>query len=546
MIAPPLTYLVCALPRSGGQLLARGLRDTGVVAAPEPWFWAGWRGHDACTRQQLRQGPETVAAAGTLTAIRAAGSAADSDLGFGAEVRWPELVQLLAALRLRPDGPGAAAGDEELLAAYLPGLRFVHLTREDKAAQAVAWWHGRHGRDRCRRTPALNGTSRRFTLDPAAVEQLERRLRADEWRWLSFFTRAGIDPLVVTYESLQHEPAAAVRRVLEFLDVPGAATADLPPAVEVVPDPGLVRAEREYQAWRRGRTRVDAHRVTAPVSVILTGVPGDLGPTVEAVRAATPGDVEIVVVDDRPRRPGAVIDCSGLAGARLVVPPEGHRPSPAAARNLGASRAAGDTLVFLDGRHSPEAGWLAPLRAALAGPSVAVAGPRAMPGTVVGPDDDVVGEVRRVVECPGGGAPVPVVDGGCMAVRRRDFEAVGGFDVGMATAALLDLELCLHLWRRGRRCVVLDDAPGRVPAATPDIDAGGGGVLHDVLRLATVHLGPDDLVPTFEGASRWSGFADVYRQLVVGDVFDRRRRVTGAVAPGEPWACERLPAEALP
>jgi glycosyltransferase involved in cell wall biosynthesis len=279
---------------------------------------------------------------------------------------------------------------------------------------------------------------------------------------------------------------------------------------------------------------------------VVTGHQGDLAPTVASVRAATPGDVEIVVVDDRPRRPGAVIDCSGLAGARLVLPPEGEPLSPGAARNLGAGRAAGDTLVFLDARRLPEPGWLSPLRAALAGPSVAVAGPRAAPGTVIGPDDGVVHEVRQVVECPGGGAPVPVVDGGCMAVRRRDFDAVGGFDAGMATGALLDVELCLHLWRRGRRCVVLDDAPVTGPASAPDVDAAGDGMLHDVLRLATVHLGPDDLVPTFEGASRWPAFAEVYRQLVVGDVFDRRRRVTGAVAPGEPWACERLPAEALP
>jgi LPS sulfotransferase NodH len=543
MTAAPVAYLVCALPRSGGEVLARGLRATGALAAPEPWFWAGWRGHDACTRQQLRQGPDTVAAAGTLAAIRAAAAAVDPDRGFAAEVRWGELTQVLAALRLAA-GP-ADAGDEALLAGFLPGVRFVHLTRDDKAAQAVAWWHGRHGRDRCRRGPhALDGSARRFALDPAAVEQLERRLRADEWRWLSFFTRAGIEPLVVSYESLRHEPAVAVRRVLDFLEVPGAAAADLPAGTEPVTDPTLVRAEREYQAWRRGRSRIDAHRATAPVSVVLTGHRGDLAPTVAAVRAATPGDVEIVVVDDRPRRPEVVIDCSGLGGARLVVPPNGEPPTPGAARNLGAGRAAGDTLVFLDAGRSPEPGWLAPLRAALAGPSVAVAGPAAPPGAGAGSDGDVVDEVRRAVARPGGGAPVPVIDGGCMAVRRRDFESVGGFDAGMTTAALLDVELCLHLWRRGRRCVVVDAAPADGSSTGPG--TGAGDALHDVLRLATVHLGPDELVPTFEGAARSPAFAEVYRHLVVGDVFDRRRRVTGALAPGEPWSCERLPAEALP
>jgi hypothetical protein len=94
--------------------------------------------------------------------------------------------------------------------------------------------------------------------------------------------------------------------------------------------------------------------------------------------------------------------------------------------------------------------------------------------------------------------------------------------------------------------VVLDDAPAQGVAGAPEDDAVDGDALHDVLRLATVHLGPDELVPTFEGAARSAAFAGVYRQLVVGDVFDRRRRVTGALAPGEPWACERLPAEALP
>src|SRR6185503_16236179 len=146
-----------------GRTLATSLRATGAVVAPDPRFWCGWRGHDPCTRQQLRRDPGSPATARAYDRIRAAGT--DAAGCFGADVRWPELDRLLGALR--SGAPGGAGAEHELLGAFLPGLRYVHLTREDKVAQAVAWWRARHARDCTGRPGAIGaGDAAGDEIDP--------------------------------------------------------------------------------------------------------------------------------------------------------------------------------------------------------------------------------------------------------------------------------------------------------------------------------------------------------------------------------------------
>jgi LPS sulfotransferase NodH/GT2 family glycosyltransferase len=570
---PPRSYLVCALPQSGGRVLASSLRATGLVVPPDPRFWCGWRGHDLRTRQLLRRHPATAAAAGTYERVRAGGTGPSG--AFGAAVRWPELDRLLDALRAaaepvatgRPQGgaapgggrpPCAGATEHDLLRGFLPGLRYVHLTREDKAAQAVAWWRARHARDRTGRpggAPAPAGPGGPENIDPAAIDRLERRLRADEWRWVSFFARAGVTPLVVSYEALTGDHGATVRRVLDFLEVPAAAGVAVPAPAGEGAD-GVDRARLDYVRWRRRRAVDGSFDAEAPVSVVITGHrPGDdPGAAAAAVRASVPADVEIVVVDDRsaPEGPGGAEGTearpagggrgtdgratAAVPGAVVVEPPT--PTSPAAARNFGAGRAGGDILVFLDARACPRPGWLGPLREALAQPSVAVAGPAVVDGAGHAPAGfgltwrDPLLRTRRLEQRPGAPVPVPFVPSCCMAFRRRDFEAVGGFDIGMVASGSEDAEICLHLWRRGRWCLVVptsEVAHDRSTAAGPgDGSHPADAALYNALRLATMHFGPDTLLRTFDRATGSETFPEVYARLINSDVFERRRRVAAA------------------
>jgi glycosyltransferase involved in cell wall biosynthesis len=87
-------------------------------------------------------------------------------------------------------------------------------------------------------------------------------------------------------------------------------------------------------------------------------------------------DVEVLVVDDGSRDPAAVaatVDArTGPVPVRLV---RGEGRGPAAARNLGAARAAGALLCFTDDDCRPEPGWLAALTRRAAAGATVVAGP---------------------------------------------------------------------------------------------------------------------------------------------------------------------------
>jgi GT2 family glycosyltransferase len=138
----------------------------------------------------------------------------------------------------------------------------------------------------------------------------------------------------------------------------------------------------------------------------------------------------------------------GRAAERLRVvtldPPLGW----AAAANAGIEAAAGEVVVLFDPGVELNGDAIAPLLAALEDPSVVVAGPfglRALRGMKefgesVGPDVDAI-------------------EGYCMAFRRDDALAAGGFDPRFRFYRMADVELSFRLRDRGGRAVVVPDLP---------------------------------------------------------------------------------------
>jgi O-antigen biosynthesis protein len=148
--------------------------------------------------------------------------------------------------------------------------------------------------------------------------------------------------------------------------------------------------------------------------------------------------------------------------------------------NQGAAKARGQYLVFLKSDTVVHPGWLEPLVAVLdADPAVGAVGPRfvypdgrlrgagtliARDGTVLQYGDGAAAHALqfrfpRTVDC---------CSGACLAVRRRAFEAVGGFDPAWAAAYYEDIDLCLRLREAGHRLIF-------EPAATvTDLRYGSG------------------------------------------------------------------------
>lgn len=94
---------------------------------------------------------------------------------------------------------------------------------------------------------------------------------------------------------------------------------------------------------------------------------------------------EVIVIDDGSRDPGAIADVVARHGARLVV--RAVNGGPAAARNSGLAACARDVeyVAFVDSDCVPGPGWLPPLVAHFADPSVAAVAPRIRPTAMGGP-----------------------------------------------------------------------------------------------------------------------------------------------------------------
>ncbi|MBI4786955.1 MAG: glycosyltransferase [Chloroflexi bacterium] len=178
-----------------------------------------------------------------------------------------------------------------------------------------------------------------------------------------------------------------------------------------------------------------------------------LGACLDALLAQTaPRDsYEIIVADD-----GSTDGTRRVAesrGVRVVTQPN---RGPGAARNLGARRARGDILLFLDADSVPDARWIEAMTAPFGDP------------TIVGAS----GEKRtrqnnlwaRLVQLEydfkydrlAAHRHIDFVDSSTAAYRRDVFRDTGGFDAALMEAE--DVELSFRLAERGCKLVLIRDA----------------------------------------------------------------------------------------
>jgi LPS sulfotransferase NodH len=242
-MAPTHPYFVCATPRSGSTLFCEALAATGVAGRPAEYFEA-LRGTDLprqpqeyfdvldpelealLPRFEQEPAPELARAASYLAYldwVRAEGTTPNGV--FAAKMMWGYLGEFAA--RLRETGRFSGAGDLDVLQDAFPGTRFVRVVRLGKVEQAVSLWTAiqtqtwRHGVE----TAAVTGDP---VYHRGAIERLVRYLTEHEDRWSTLFASSGIEPFTVIYEELIETWDDTLRRTLQFLDIPGADTIELP------------------------------------------------------------------------------------------------------------------------------------------------------------------------------------------------------------------------------------------------------------------------------------------------------------------------------
>jgi glycosyltransferase involved in cell wall biosynthesis len=158
-------------------------------------------------------------------------------------------------------------------------------------------------------------------------------------------------------------------------------------------------------------------------------------------------DDECFVIDDASSdATGEIAQGYGVSVVLLKMP-----SGPSVARNLGATRATGDILVFLDSDVVPHPGLLDKMREQLhQAPdlSALIGSYDANPAA-----QSTVSRFRNLLHCythQHGNQDASTFWTGCGAVRRADFEQIGGFDaIRFPTPGMEDIDLGLRLRRQG-------------------------------------------------------------------------------------------------
>jgi len=215
-------------------------------------------------------------------------------------------------------------------------------------------------------------------------------------------------------------------------------------------------------------------------------------------------DVEVILVAN-----GAPADTVDIAArdypwARVVR--SASNVGFAGGANLGAEAASGEALLLLNDDAAAADGFVeAHLETLGRHPEAAASG-----GRLLSWDGDrhdfvcgrltfdahafQVGQGRPVGELdpPAEGEPLPFACGGNLAVRRSDWEAVGGFDAELF-AYFEDVELGWRLWATGRQVVAAPDSVARHRGAATSSALGDftRGVLFERNALRVFHSTAD-------------------------------------------------------
>ncbi len=238
-MAPELSYVVCATPRSGSTLLCELLKSTGVAGRPEEYFEArpqtGLPPHPGDYLEGLpRTGAgirddETPPSAPEYSSLVGLSSYREhlqrtfalgtTDNGvFATKLMWRNLADVHVLASPLPEYRGLSI--ERLLDRLLDHPHYVWMTRRDKARQAVSLWRALQTRSWRREHPdqAQAPDSLRYSFE--GIDHLVQSLQAEDERWRMFFATNRLAALEVLYEDgLERDRIATVDRVLAHIGV---------------------------------------------------------------------------------------------------------------------------------------------------------------------------------------------------------------------------------------------------------------------------------------------------------------------------------------
>jgi hypothetical protein len=223
-----------------------------------------------------------------------------------------------------------------------------------------------------------------------------------------------------------------------------------------------------------------------------------------------------------------------------------------AMRNRAAGPSTADILVFVDANVEVPRQWISSLLEAFANTRVVAAGPaitdmyeRHFTGFGMKWSDAEL-NTAWLPRRGDGPSEVPLLSGTFLAVRRRIFHQLGGFDPGMRGSGAEDAELCLRLWTLGFECQVVP----RLEVLWMNPYASGAirlhqywsDLLYNLLRLATIHFAKERLNAFVEKVSRDAAFSAAAARVLDSNASRRRREIERSRRHSDGWFFERFAA----
>lgn len=240
---------------------------------------------------------------------------------------------------------------------------------------------------------------------------------------------------------------------------------------------------------------------------------------------------------------------SGSAPLRILEQAPGE--SFVAARDRATRLCTGDILIFADANVQGSSHWPEALidafqssPAAAVGPAIADMYRPAMRSFGLNFADSELNTcaLPKQHDAP---YPVPLLPNTFLAVRRTAMEQLGGWDSNMRQSGADDLELCFRLWTSGYECFL---APQLSVSWMNPFAAGAlrpehywPDLLHNLLRLATVHFSPERLGSFIASASAHREYQAAATSLVSANLSQHQRKVRLLRQHSDDWFFDRFP-----
>jgi Glycosyl transferase family 2 len=274
----------------------------------------------------------------------------------------------------------------------------------------------------------------------------------------------------------------------------------------------------------------------------------ELTQTVASLWPALSNADEIVVIPSRGGKGRMPEWLSGIAPIHYLDPLPGE--SFVAARNRAAKASRGDLLVFTDANVQAPSYWPELLVDAFRKTDAAAVGPAIADmyqpnlrsyGMHFADAELSTMALRRLQVTP---YAVPLLPNTFLAVRHDAMRCVGGFDGSMRASGADDLEFCLRLWTSGYECYLASE----LEVAWMNPFAAGAirtrdywqDLLHNLLRLATVHFSPQRLSAFVASASVHAEYPAAAAGLQEGELAERRNHVLALRQHSDDWFFDRF------